>query len=350
MRPAECVARGGIMISKTLDAKLGRILADPTCGDFILADAKDADMAFGLAAPGRQGDRLRTLAEFRELIRRNVAQGLVDVMLMSVSTSDLLALGERIFDDSSVTPAIRANDTTDIWLASGGSYPSHPSRPFRTASIDHAMCGKVDCQPHERGAGVNLGLYSITLNNCPDRDVATLDAYRAFREEAERKGFGHFLEVFNPNSPVRPIADVARFVNDSIARVLAGVAAKGRPLFLKIPYNGPAAMEQLVGYDPSLVVGILGGSSGTTYDAFHQLWEAKKYGARAALYGRMINQSEDQPTFIQHLRWLADGELTDPRDAVRSYHNELAKRGVAAHRSRDADLQSATRHSAYSQR
>ena len=35
---------------KSLDQKLARILADPACRDFILADAKDADMAFGLAA------------------------------------------------------------------------------------------------------------------------------------------------------------------------------------------------------------------------------------------------------------------------------------------------------------
>ena len=37
---------------KSLDAKLARILADSSCQDFILADAKDADMAFGLASPG----------------------------------------------------------------------------------------------------------------------------------------------------------------------------------------------------------------------------------------------------------------------------------------------------------
>ena len=37
---------------KSLDLKLARILADPACGDFLLADAKDADMAFGLAGPG----------------------------------------------------------------------------------------------------------------------------------------------------------------------------------------------------------------------------------------------------------------------------------------------------------
>ncbi len=38
---------------KTLDAKLAAIHADPVgAPDFILADAKDADMAFGLAATG----------------------------------------------------------------------------------------------------------------------------------------------------------------------------------------------------------------------------------------------------------------------------------------------------------
>ena len=80
-------------------------------------------------------------------------------------------------------------------------------------------------------------------------------------------------------------------------------------------------------YDSRLVVGILGGASGTTYDAFHQLWEAKKYGARVALYGRMINNAEHQLTFIEHLRALADDHLL-PAEAVRSYHAALAKFGI----------------------
>lgn len=42
----------GHLMEKTLDRKLKRILADPRCRDFILADAKDADMAFGLSATG----------------------------------------------------------------------------------------------------------------------------------------------------------------------------------------------------------------------------------------------------------------------------------------------------------
>jgi hypothetical protein len=345
---------GDFMSEKSLDTKLARILADPSCDEFILADAKDADMAGGMAAPGKspehhsQEGRFRSLQEYRELIRQNVVQGLVDIMLMSASTNEVLTLGEQLFVNSHVTPAIRANDTTDIWLAAGGSYPSAPSQPFRTATIDQAMCGKVDCQPNERNLGTDLGLYSITFNNCTTRDAKTLEAYSQFRGEAERKGFRHFLEVFDPNQLIHPVADMGRYINDNIARTLAGVSGRGRPLFLKIAYHGPAAMEQIVSYDRSLVVGILGGSSGTTFDAFHQLWEAKKYGARVALYGRMINNSEHQATFIQHLRWIADGQLNDPAEGVRSYHGALQTLGLVPYRPLTEDLRQTPRDSAYS--
>lgn len=341
-------------MQKTLDTKLARIQADPSCGDFILADAKDADMAMGLASPGHspehhaQEGHFRTLAQYRDCIRQNVEQGLVDIMLMSASTSEVLSLQQRVFDQSQVTPAIRANDTSDIWLAQGGVYSQQPSQPFRTATIDHAMCGKVDCDPQDRKLGADLGLYSMTFNNDTDLDRRTLEAYAAFRSEAERKGFRHFLEVFNPNRPQAAIPDLGRFLNDLIARTLAGVVGKSRPIFLKIPYHGPAAMEQLCSYDRSLVVGILGGASGTTLDAFHQLWEARKHGARAALYGRMINNSEDQLIFIEHLRWIADGQIDDPSEAVRSYHGALGKAGIAPYRDLELDLISTDRASAYS--
>ena len=58
-------------MEKSLDRKIARILANPSAKDFVIADAKDADMAFGLAAPGRspehysQEARFRTLAEYR---------------------------------------------------------------------------------------------------------------------------------------------------------------------------------------------------------------------------------------------------------------------------------------------
>ena len=340
---------------RSLDEKLARIHADPHgAKDFILADAKDADMALGLAAPGLSPEqhagegRYRTLAEYREQIRRNTRQGLVDIVLMSASTSEVLTIGERLFDGSPVTPACRANDTTDIWLAQGGRYAAEPSRPFRTATIDHMMCGVAACAPAERTRGVDLGLYSLTFNNDVARDHETLEAYNAFRFEAERKGFRHFLELFAPNACAdRCPDDVGRFLNDQIARTLAGVPAAARPVFLKIPYLGPRAMEELVAYDPDLVVGILGGSSGTTFDAFHQLWEARKHGARAALYGRMINHSEHQETFITHLRRLADGEMDDPVAAVKSYHAELQRIGVRPHRSLEDDLKTTRRTGSY---
>ncbi|MFO1093558.1 MAG: hypothetical protein U0992_09635 [Planctomycetaceae bacterium] len=47
--------------------------------------------------------------------------------------------------------------------------------------------------------GADLGLYSITFNNDCEVDLLALEAYKEFREEVERKGFRHFLEIFNPN-------------------------------------------------------------------------------------------------------------------------------------------------------
>jgi hypothetical protein len=332
------------MPEKALDRKLTRIVNDPSCRDFIIADAKDADMAYGLAAPGRSPEyhsgeaRFRTLEEYRRHIREIVAQGLVDIMLMSASTNELLTLEERLFDGSHVTPAVRTNDTTDIWLATGtGRYAGQPSLPFRTATLDHIQCGKRECNTEERHRGADLGLYSVTFNNDAELDRQTLEAYKAFRLEAEAKGFRHFLEVFNPNAPVEPPADVGRFINDHIVRALAGVTRRGRPLFLKIAYNGPAAMEALARYDRSLVVGILGGSAGTTFDAFQMLWEAKKYGARVALFGRKINLAENQLSFIRYLRAVADDEI-GPEEAVRAYHGDLEKLGIRPQRSLNEDL------------
>jgi hypothetical protein len=342
-------------MSKSLDEKLARILADPSCKDFILADAKDADMAFGLAAPGRSPEfhagegRFLTLAEYRQSMRDIVRQGLVDIMLMSASSSEVLTIQERLFDQSAVTPAVRANDTTDIWLAAGtGRYAAQPSQPFRTATIDHIMCGRMECADKQRGLGADLGLYSVTFNNDTDLDLRTLEAFKAFRLEAEAKGFRYFLEVFSPNAcGEQAPQDIPRFVNDHIVRALAGVTRSGRPLFLKIPYYGPAAMEALAGYDRSLVVGILGGSAGTTFDAFHMIWEAKRHGARVALYGRKINTAEHQLTFIRYLRAVADDQL-GPEEAVRAYHADLASLKIRPQRTLEDDLQRSDNATSYS--
>ena len=54
---------------KSLDQKLASIHADPFgAKDFILADAKDADMAAGMAAPGKDArtGKIRSLADYRD--------------------------------------------------------------------------------------------------------------------------------------------------------------------------------------------------------------------------------------------------------------------------------------------
>src|ERR1700730_9367129 len=333
------------MVENSLDRKLQAIHGDPQrCQAFILADAKDADMALAIGAPGKSPEahsgelRYRSLAEFRDLIEQIVAQGLVDIMLMSASTNEVLTIHKRIFDTSAVTPAARANDTTDIHIVRGSKYPVQPSLPFRTATLDHIQCGHLDCQPDERHLGANLGLYSITFNNDNVLDRQALEEYKQFRLEAERKGFRHFLEVFDPNRiEAVESSKVPDFINDAIVRTLGGVTSAGRPVFLKMVYHGPKAMEELVGYDPHLVVGTLGGSAGTTYDAFKLLSEAKKHGARVALFGRKINNAENQLAFIRFLRWIADGEIT-PEEAVRAYHAVLKKLGIKPQRALPDDM------------
>jgi hypothetical protein len=342
-----------LRVQKSLDLKLARIVADPSCGDFLLADAKDADMAFGLAAPGLNpgGEPgrgpYRSIDEYRDSIREIVRQGLVDIMLMSASTSEVLAIDEGLFVGSAVTPAVRMNDTTDIWLATGtGGYAKQPALPFSTTTIQQARTGRVEGSPEafQPGRGANLGLFSLTLNDDAEHDRAMLSAYRDFRLEAERAGFRHFLEVFFPNaarsgSPaaVGGSRGIARFLADQVVRCLAGVPRAGRPIFLKIPYLGPEVTEQLAAYDRSVVVGILGGGAGTTHDAFGLVADAKRHGARVALFGRKINAAEDQLLFVRTLRGVADG-LLGAEEGVRQYHAELRKLGLRPKRSLEDDL------------
>jgi len=336
---------------KRLDKKLLDIRRDPTGSkEFIIADAKDADMAFGMKSPGPRyiGDRpegahfprpWRTLPEYLDIIRSIIEQDIVDIMLLSVSNLERLSMKERLFERSAITPAARANDTSDVWVVRGGTYLETPSMPFCSATLDHIMYGKQASYKGAPVAGADLGLYSITFTNNAERDHKTLRTFRDFRTHAEQKGFRYFLEVFNPNVEAGiPPEEVGSFVNDHIARTLAGVPESGRPVFLKIVYNGPRALEELVMYDPNVIVGILGGSSGTTHDAFKMIADARKYGARVALYGRKINNAEHQLAFIEHLRAVVDGALT-PEEGVKSYHGRLQEEGIKPNRCLQDDLQ-----------
>jgi hypothetical protein len=319
---------------KSLDQKLQAIQQGGYGPDqFVLADAKDADMAWGVAAPGPvrpedhapPGRLLRTRPMFLEAMRAVVRQGEMDVMLASASNGERL-VREGLFADSPVTLAIRANDTSDIWLPRAAAYRHEPSRPFRSASLERV---RPFC---------DLGLYSITFNNRLEADLLSLEAYARFRAEAARLGFRHFLEVFNPNVPTGLAhEDLPAFVNDSIVRALAGVTEAERPLFLKVAYNGARAMEELAGHDPSLVVGVLGGAAGTTRDTYELLSQAERHGARVALFGRKINLAESPLDLVSLMRPVLRRELT-PEAAVRAYHAALEKKGVRPARALADDL------------
>lgn len=317
---------------KTLDAKLARLADDPESSDFVLCYAADPDMGGGLRPTVGQGADPRV---WRDQMAEIVDQGNVDILLASVSTMDDLARDRGLFLDSPVTPAVRANDATDTWRVRGGSYTTQLSRPFATTTVKEAMYGTQVPEPDQM-VDVPLGLWSITFNNDLDADERSLLRYREFRHEAAAEGFRHFVEVFNPNVDAGIDGPVSDYVNDCIARMLAGVPRSSAPEFLKVVYNGPQALEDLVaGVD--VTVGVLGGPPGTTTDSFAMVRDVKKHGARVALFGRRIKDADDPAIFTAMLRAVADNEL-HPEAACREYHGRLAAAGVTPSRSLDDDL------------
>ena len=253
-------------------------------------------------------------------------------MLMSAYVNEQLTIKEGLFKNSHVTPAARANDTTDVWAVRHGCYTREPSQPFRSASIDHIQCGEVECE-RDGGEfpGANLGLVFDHLRQRTGTGPRGVALVQGISRGGGAEKFRHFLEVFDPNvdSGIAP-EKLGEFINDNILRTLAGVPESGRPVFLKIVYHGPKAMEELAQYDPNLVVGILGGSAGTTYDAFKLIHDAQKYGARVALFGRKINNAEHQLAFIEMLRLITDGKTFAGRSGARLSRRVAGQRHQAA--------------------
>ena len=321
---------------KYIDLKLKNIrggIYKPS--DFIIADAKDADMGGGRRAPGfireDNGKLTETPASYQSYLDKMedmTKSEMVDVMLMSMTSAERL-VNKNLFSRSKVTPAVRLNDTSCIWgLLRHGQYDTHQSRPFATTQLRHAI------------KYVDLGLYSMTFNKDVDRDVYMLNEYRNFRNEAEKIGMRHFLEVFNSAVIDLSIEDMGQYVNDCILKTLAGQISNEKPLFLKIAYNGPKAMEELASYDPgNLVIGILGGGKGTSRDCFELLRQACKYGARVALFGRKVNLSENQLLIIETMRNVIENDLNS-EEAVKLYHDKLLKNGIKPDRdiSKDSEL------------
>ncbi len=306
-------------MKKSLDLKLDKIREGRyESSDFIIADAKDGDMGGGIEAFGRVEGRLKSFPNHLAAMRDMTQSELVDVMLMSVSAAERL-VDEGLFEGSPVTPAVRFNDTTDIWGPRHSAYKLHPSRNFRSARI--ARVAPL----------VDLGLYSMTFSNDLDSDIASLEGFHRFLDDISGTDLRYFLEVFNPQIDVGIANDgVCDYVNDCIVRCLAGLTRRDQPQFLKMPFNGPKAMEEICQYDPGhLIVGVLGGGAGTTRDTFELVRQSEKYGARVALFGRKILFSEAPNEIVKFMRAVVKGEL-GCEEAVKAYHSCLSENGIAA--------------------
>ena len=321
--------------AKRMDQKLAKIRAGSyTPKDFIIADAKDGDMALGTGTAGpefgpdnKPTGRMRPLKVYRDNAEKMVKSGTVDIMLTSLSSCEELT-EKGVFYGSDVTPAVRLNDGSDIWHWRGANYKHLPTVPFRTARLDRV-------KPVS-----DLGLYAVTFFNDLDQDRRTLDAYSQFRDEASAAGVRHFLEVFNPQFEVKcQGADFATYNNDATARCLAGVSKSDRPVFLKVVYNGPRATEELASYDPgNLIVGILGGASSTTRDTLEMVKQAEKYGARVALFGRKIFFAEDSVGIVRAMRRVIEENISS-EEATKAYHDELEKAGIRSKKSLSEDIE-----------
>ncbi len=322
-------------IAKRMDLKLARMQAGTyTPRDFIIADAKDADMALGIGTAGPQLDdagqptgRTRPLQVYRDDMERMITSDTIDIMLTSLSSGEYLA-NKGLYAGSDVTPAIRLNDGSDIWHWRGANYRHLKTVPFRTARLDRVKLI------------ADLGLYALTFFNDLDHDRRSLDAYAQFRDEASAAGVRHFLEVFNPQFEVKCAgADFATYNNDAIARCLAGVSRLDRPVFLKAVYNGPRATEELASYDPgNLIVGILGGAASTTRDTLEMVKQAERYGARVALFGRRIFFAEDSVGIVRAMRRVIEESISS-EEGTRAYHDELRKAGIRPKKTLADDLE-----------
>jgi len=317
-------------MEKSLDIKLKKTYqGNYNPSDFIIADAKDGDMGGGIKAFGQVPEdpsRSKSFPDHLDAMREMTSSKLIDVMLMSVSAAERL-VNDDVFKNSAVTPAVRLNDTSDIWGPRGSKYKVEPAHNFRSARIDKVV------------PMVDLGLYSITFSNDLKRDLASLNEFHSFLNNISGKKLRYFLEVFNPQIDIGiDKENLPGYVNDCIVRSLAGLTKEDRPLFLKMPFNGPKAMEEICQYDPgNLIVGVLGGGIGTTRDTFELIRQSEKYGARVALFGRKILFAEVPKLIVTMMRAVVQGELST-MDAVKMYHSQITEMGITPKSSLENDL------------
>ena len=297
----------------------------------IFVFAADAQASVGLTGLGPEPHpepHLRTRPEYLDLLRATVAQGSIDGLLLTPADAETLGVEERLFAASPVTPLVRMNAETGIWNPRHGRYRQQPSYPFPTLPVpDAKYCEGLVCEARE--CHVQLGLYSITLNNDVEYDEATLSAYlRLAREIGNTPGFHHVLEVFLPNLNTPGLDQEKRgeYVADSIVRVMSYLRSHQRPLFIKTEFTTPGVWRALCDFDPTVIVGALGGPRLNSRATLQLAHDVVRNGGKVILFGRSVFMEEDPLRICQSLRAVLDGQMS-PEEAHSEYQAGLRAGG-----------------------
>ena len=206
-----CSRIGRLTMSRRLDRKLDAILAGRyTPDDFIIADAKDADMAFGVAAPGpsraaapHAGDlpgqhaRAGRGRRARHPAHLGLQRRAAGVRRLARRRGHARRAGQR--HHRHLEPPRQ-----QLHRRAVAPVPHRRSRRRPPVLRPRAVLGDVQ-QRHRARPRHPRGLQRVPRARPPS------------------VGMRYFLEVFNPNAPVDLAPeDVGAFVNDAIIRTLAG--------------------------------------------------------------------------------------------------------------------------------
>ena len=290
--------------------------------------AADALVAYGVTGIGMEQSprpHYRTRPEYLQLQRDILADGYIDGLLMSPSDAEILAMDDGIFDKSPVTPIVRLNAETWIWSPRHGKYNSQYSQPFRTVLTTEAGRYCTEAMACARDCKIKLGLYSITLNNDTEKDAKTLGEFLEFAwDVGNNPDFHYFLEVFLPNvnQPGMDVKAQGEYIADSIVRTMSYLRKSQRPVFIKTVYTTPEVWKSLVEFDPTLIIGALGGKRINARRTLQLAFDATENGGKVILFGRAVFQEDNPRIMARALRAVLDREMS-PDDAHQMYQRSL---------------------------
>lgn len=290
------------------------------------ADAMASTSVQGLGVVQQPTPHYRTRIEFLQLLREFIEDGHIDGLLMTPADAEILALEEKLFNNSPITAIVRMNAETGIWNPRYGVYRQEYSRPFHTVPLESAQY----CETLVNSAmscHIQLGLYSITLNNNVEADERMLNEYLLFaREVGEMSDFYHVLEVFLPNVrlPGMDLEKRGQYTADSIARTMSYLRIQQRPLFIKTAYTTKEVWRELTQFDPTLVIGALGGARQNARATLNLAHDVTEYGGKVILFGRTVFQEENPRLMAKAIRAVLDRTMTQ-EEAHKEYQQGESK-------------------------